>query len=572
MKVFNAYSLVLACAILCTSFYAAPSRADETVPGSACTVAGQIQNTGGPEQMPGRDLICDGTVWRILTEKSTSGTSLYQVGYDSGSCTAAKAGRLRYASGTDVWEYCDGSDPWLPFKKPLCQNDDTGECLLAAARNSGDADFIAANIANGVNILGVVGTRTDGSSSPIVQVTSEGNNASCYRTSSGRAFCWGDYSCIRGNGNCTNNWGLNIPTLNYGNGDWTSVVWAQEVYGKHTNWTSIVSEANHSCGIRGGALYCWGDNADGQLGTGNNTVQFIPTAVSGGFTDWTYVAVGGVNDYTGSYSTSGRTCGIRNSNRLYCWGSNISGALGIGSTINQNSPQQVSGATADWAQVAGGAWHTCAVKTTGRLYCWGWGDNGALGSGTTTRNTPREVTGGGTDWQYVATGQQHTCAVKTTGRLYCWGWNGNGELGVGNTTQYSTPREVSGSATDWSFVAAGLRTTCAIKTNGRLYCWGFGGGGELGNGSTTNTQSTPIEVAGGYTDWVDVSLGGATDAYPTSSTTDDTWGRVCALRANGLLYCWGYTDGAFAGDGIFRQTDQNSIETSPKLVPVSIFN
>lgn len=546
-------------------FISAPARADETVPGSACTVAGQVNTTGGPEQIPARTLICDGTVWKILKEVTVTGRSLTQVGNDTGSCTADKVGRMRYNETTDIWEYCDGSDPWLPFKKPLCQNDDTGECLLPAVRNSADADFIASNIASGVNILGVVGTRVGGAAATVTKLSSDGPISTCFITSAGRAYCWGEYQCLNGNGNCTNNWGINRATLNYGGGDsWDSLTAAQEVFGGHTNWTHIVSGHNHSCGIRAGALYCWGENADGQLGTGNSTDQIAPIAVSGGFTDWTYVTTGGLNDYQPN-TASGRTCGIRNSNRLYCWGNNTSGVLGIGNSLSQNTPQQVT-ATADWAQVSGGAWHSCAVKTSGRLFCWGWGDNGALGSGYTTRNTPREATGATTDWVQVAAGAQHSCAVKTTGQLFCWGWNGNGELGTGNTTQAGTPQQVSGAATDWRYVATGMRTTCAIKTNGRLYCWGFGAGGERGDGAQTNTQSTPVEVSGGYTDWVTVSLAGGSSSYPNSSTVSDTWGRACGLRGNGRVYCWGDSDSGVIGDGMFREAAKDNFQLTPKAI------
>lgn len=565
------YAAVLTFSLVLLLYMVAPARAAEVQPGDACTVAGQVMETGGPEQIPGRVLVCNGATWKTVREQATDGKVLFQVNSDPGACNSDKQGRLRYTSASDVWEYCTGS-AWSPFKKPLCQEDDTGECFLKLPRSVNDTDFMAANIASGVNILGIVGTHA---SVPTIAVNkiSTAVLTKCFITSTGRAYCWGDYTCyFASNGSCTNAWGVNISTINTsGSNGWTHLAAPIEVYGGHTDWTAIAVNATHSCGIRASQIYCWGENVSGALGTGNNTDQIIPTLVSGGFSDWTKLATGGVNYYGAGYYTQGHTCGIRSNGRLYCWGENSDGQLGRGNTTDANAPVEVSGAATDWAQVSGGSWHTCALKTTGRLYCWGYGGNGALGRGNyTTINTPGEVSGAATDWAQISTGAQHSCAVKTTGRLYCWGWNGNGELGTGNTTQSNTPQQVSGATTDWSVVAAGFRMTCAIKTSGRLYCWGFGGGGERGDGTLTNSQTTPVEVSGAYTDWIAVSAGGASDDYPTSSTATDTWGSVCGIRSNGRLYCWGDGDIGSLGDGVSREWDLNNNQTTPWPVLLNI--
>jgi hypothetical protein len=136
---------------------AVPAIAQETQPGDACTVAGSIRETGGPEQSPGRILICDGANWNSLKVRNNDGKSLFQVGYDAAACTADKEGRMRFSSAGDPpWEYCDGAD-WVNFKQPRCEDDDAGECYLQVSRVTDDPDFLPAQIACGVNILGVVG-------------------------------------------------------------------------------------------------------------------------------------------------------------------------------------------------------------------------------------------------------------------------------------------------------------------------------------------------------------------------------------------------------------------------------
>ncbi len=82
--------------------------AQEAQPGDACTTNGAVRSTGGPEQMPRRMLICNGTTWQSALEQTTAGASLLQIGNDTGSCTTAKLGRMRY-DGTSTWEYCNGS-------------------------------------------------------------------------------------------------------------------------------------------------------------------------------------------------------------------------------------------------------------------------------------------------------------------------------------------------------------------------------------------------------------------------------------------------------------------------------
>ncbi|WP_177326136.1 DUF1566 domain-containing protein [Pseudomonas sp. G5(2012)] len=98
------------------SLFPVSVRAAETQPGDACPTAGLIRDTGGPEQIPGMVLICNGTVWKMLEERATDGKSLFQVNSDSGACDSDKQGRLRYTSASDTWEYCSGST-WSPFEQ-----------------------------------------------------------------------------------------------------------------------------------------------------------------------------------------------------------------------------------------------------------------------------------------------------------------------------------------------------------------------------------------------------------------------------------------------------------------------
>lgn len=153
--------------------------------------------------------------------------------------------------------------------------------------------------------------------------------------------------------------------------------------------------------------------------------------------------------------------------------------------------------TADWRTVSVGGYHSCGIRLTGRLYCWGSDSKGQLGNGgaNTDQPTPVQVAGGATNWTQVTAGDNHTCARRATGRLYCWGADGGGQLGDGGANLgQPTPTEVAGSLTDWTHVEAGGIHTCARRATKRLYCWGFDGNGRLGDGGANTSQPTPVEV------------------------------------------------------------------------------
>ena len=126
--------------------------------------------------------------------------------------------------------------------------------------------------------------------------------------------------------------------------------------------------------------------------------------------------------------------------------------------------------------------------------CWGYNLFGQLGNGTTAdSSTPVAVSGISTATSVTA-GGDHACALLSGGSIKCWGYNGYGSLGNGTTTDSSTPVTVSAISTAVS-VTAGGEHTCAILSGGSVKCWGFNSDGELGNGTTTDSL-TPVAVSG----------------------------------------------------------------------------
>jgi alpha-tubulin suppressor-like RCC1 family protein len=146
--------------------------------------------------------------------------------------------------------------------------------------------------------------------------------------------------------------------------------------------------------------------------------------------------------------------------------------------------------------------YSCGVRRNGEAYCWGGNGDGMLGDGSTTsRQRPVRIhntttaTPPFTDWVMVSTGYKHTCGLRTTGQIYCWGEGEEGKIGDGSTTDRTRPRLVSGGYTDWVTVGTGEENSCAMRANGTAWCWGLGDSSQIGDGLSAN-RNAPTAVVG----------------------------------------------------------------------------
>jgi alpha-tubulin suppressor-like RCC1 family protein len=344
---------------------------------------------------------------------------------------------------------------------------------------------------------------------------STGDVHTCVVTTGGTAYCWG--------GNDTGDIGDGTTTQR------TSPV--AVVGGLTFAAVSAGGGYAHTCGVTtGGAAYCWGLNAEGELGDGTVTFHSSPVAVVGSLT---FAAV------SAGYK---HTCGVTTGGAAYCWGDNGAGALGDGTTTLRTSPVAVLGGLT-FAAVSAGDQYTCGVTTGAAAYCWGLNAYGNLGDGTAlSRTSPVAVQGGLTFAALSAAGFAHACGVTTGGAAYCWGYNVRGELGDGTTIQRTTPVAVLGGLT-FAAVSAGYDHTCGLTTAGVAYCWGYNVSGALGDGSTTQ-RTRPVGVLGGL-NFAALSTGGA---------------HTCGVTTGGAAYCWGLNYYGELGDGT----------TTDRLVPTRV--
>src|SRR5437016_1869813 len=237
-----------------------------------------------------------------------------------------------------------------------------------------------------------------------------------------------------------------------------------------------------TCGVTpAGAAYCWGANGGGQLGNGTQINSTRPVAVSGGLT---FAAV----DPRGASSP----CGVTTAGAAYCWGDNIYGELGTGTTSFSHTPVAVSGGHTFAGVSAGGYYATCGVTTAGAAYCWGLNNYGQLGNGSLTNSSTPVAVSGGLTFATVSAENSYACGVTTAGAAYCWGYNSYGELGNGTKTNSTTPVAVSGGLT-LATVSTEYQSACGVTPAGAAYCWGSNSVGQLGNGTTTDSP-TPVAV------------------------------------------------------------------------------
>lgn len=255
--------------------------------------------------------------------------------------------------------------------------------------------------------------------------------------------------------------------------------------------TEVSSGQYHTCAVADGQAYCWGYNGYGQLGVGNTTTAYSPMLVANqGTSVVTKIAAG-----------QRHSCAVTSDRNVWCWGYNAYGLLGVGNAANSAAnyvPRAVvagSMGTGVATDVSAGYQHTCAIANS-RAYCWGRSNYGQIGTAGAYSYTPTAVATnylGTRAVTVISAGVGHTCAVAG-GAAYCWGLNAQGQMGNNSNTNTYLPQAVAtqgmpGTATD---ISAGTNSSCGV-TGGLTYCWGMGTAGQLGGGTLTNSL-TPVKA------------------------------------------------------------------------------
>ena len=447
-------------------------------------------------------------------------------------------------------------------------------------------------------------------------------------TIDGELFCWGDNSYGQLGHSLTE--GTSFP-----------VIIVEE---EREGWEIVSTGNNHSCGITGGDLFCWGQNNYGQIGDGTKNTRVEPVYISSEIEKaWEDISLGAFH-----------SCGI-SGKEIYCWGSNKYGQLGNGASgfdckysdgkpgICSDSKKPVRiGEDFKWKKLSAGGYYTCGIEKKGSLYCWGavpslsnkrlyhspqeyfdkpvkldeskiW-DSISIGSrhlcgisggmlfcfGANDRNQinsmPNEYFSDfikideSNNWTSISSASCHNCGVNS-GEVKCWGCNNNGQLGRGSLSRSSVPEKINSEHKDWIYVATSSTSSCGIRDNKDIYCWGSNSHGQLGNGTMLDS-SIPVKVAvlkgdndneiakrvlvdekciaeahecnikegrlfcKGRNDWGQLGLGTRVNRCDEKQIGNSVWKTVstgrfhsCGIKNNGDLYCWGRNLNGQLGDG-----------------------
>lgn len=329
----------------------------------------------------------------------------------------------------------------------------------------------------------------------------------------------GHHTCALTNGAATYCWGKNL----YGELGAGFMSFHEETPRAVTGiprFTTLAAGEDHTCALKSsGAAFCWGNNANSQLGsTGAPAAIADPTAVTGG------------HAFRALTAGDRHTCGIGTDSLTYCWGANDSGQLGDSQPGSGGPNPVLVAARHPYVSIAAGGVHTCGVSAQ-LVYCWGGNASGELGDSTDSTRRAPVLARDTVEWLDVTAGTNHTCGRALDHSARCWGKNDHGQLGTGQADSLARRPVVVTGGHSWIMLAAGGAHTCGIASDSLAYCWGADSTGQLGD-STFTDRPAPVPVYGGiHFSWI--SAGG---------------GHTCGLSTSGAVYCWGDNGDGQLGD------------------------
>ena len=277
-----------------------------------------------------------------------------------------------------------------------------------------------------------------------------------------------------------------------------------------TGFVAISAGYNHNCAIRESReIECWG---------GDHFGQSSPPAGS-----FSAVSTGALH-----------TCAIRDTAAIECWGADI------WSEWNTETEEweevyvgQTDAPTGSFSAVNAGILHTCAIRDTGAIECWGRNDDGESDAPTGS-------------FAAVSAGERHTCAIRESGAIECWGSNSQLVWDERGIYEADGGGQTDARAGSFSAVSAGNQYNCAIRAgSGAIECWGSNAGGGAPTGSFTaisagHHHSCAIRESGAIECWGSENVG-ETKAPPGRFTTvSAAENHSCAIREDGAIECWGH--------------------------------
>ena len=319
------------------------------------------------------------------------------------------------------------------------------------------------------------------------------------------------------------------------------------VYGGDGNFGSATSGILIQSVATAGSPWAWGLDSNGQLGNDTTADSSVPVPV-GSLASIVSIAGGGYHSLA-----------VKNDGTLWSCGYNGAGELGNNSTADSSVPVQVS-SLAGVVAASAGDYDSLALLSDGTVWAWGDNSEAELGSNSFADSSLPIQVEDSTGTSYltgvtaIASGGYHNLALESDGTVWAWGLNEYGQLGNNNTTISGAPVQVEDSTgttylTGITAVAAGYYHSLAVRSDGTVWAWGYNPDGELGNNTTTDS-SLPVQVVG------PTGTSYLTGVVAVAAGYDYS----LALKGDGTVWAWGGNE-----DG---QLGNNS--TTSSSVPVQV--
>jgi alpha-tubulin suppressor-like RCC1 family protein len=444
-----------------------------------------------------------------------------------------------------------------------------GSC---AAKCADDAHCSSASDCRG-------GICTAGACTSTLAELAVGVNHACVRFTSGAVKCWGQN--VRGElglgdkstrGDAAGQMGKALPAVDLGKGRYAKAISCG------AGRTCAIMENDH--------LKCWGANI-GPIGPGTNPDRGIYPEQMGDAlpeldlgTGRTVKQISAGNDYS---------CAILDDDSVKCWGNDYSGRLGLGKyvpvdTMGDALPRVDLGTGRTATAITTGFAHTCALLDDASVKCWGANLAGQLGIGSTWSlgddarqmgdALPAVALGTGRTAKEVRAGLTSTCARLDDGSVKCWGANDYGQLGIGDRINRGDDPSEMGDALPRVDLGTGRRAlalvtgaysdhACAILDDSSTKCWGLNLSGQLGLGDTTNRGDAAAQMGDAL---APVALG----ARRVARTMGTGASHSCALLDDASVKCWGGNDRGQLGLGDTTNRGGSPADLGDALPPLDL--
>jgi alpha-tubulin suppressor-like RCC1 family protein len=281
--------------------------------------------------------------------------------------------------------------------------------------------------------------------------------------------------------------------------------------------------ATGACSVAGnGTVHCWG--AQRRITLASADVPFSDPVQITGVSSAVAVSVGRLS-----------ACALRSDGKVLCWGDNFSLQLGREPRTLDTLPAAEVPNLSDVVQIAVGSFHVCAVTVRSSVLCWGGNSSSQLAQeGVAMSATPVQVPG--VSALSLSAAAFHTCALRNNGTVACWGGNDSGQAHPESfAVTLTEPREVS--VAGIVDISAGATHTCAVVADGTVTCWGRNIERQI---DRSVISAREFRVVPGVTNVVSV-------AALTAAT--------CALIADGTIRCWGANQGALVQPAVTGAVD-----------------